>query len=68
MTQSLVLVEQELGYVQHVLKAGLVSETDLFFMAVVERGTGGNCALLSDSSLSTCSVCISAYCGLKSRT
>uniref|UniRef100_A0A673IFV8 THO complex subunit 5 homolog n=1 Tax=Sinocyclocheilus rhinocerous TaxID=307959 RepID=A0A673IFV8_9TELE len=29
----------ELGFVQHVLKAGLVRETDLFFMAVVERGT-----------------------------
>uniref|UniRef100_A0A8C2Q4K9 THO complex 5 n=1 Tax=Cyprinus carpio TaxID=7962 RepID=A0A8C2Q4K9_CYPCA len=29
----------ELGFVQHVLKAGLVCETDLFFMAVVERGT-----------------------------
>ncbi|XP_067234934.1 THO complex subunit 5 homolog isoform X1 [Chanodichthys erythropterus] len=29
----------ELGFVQHVLKAGLVHETDLFFMAVVERGT-----------------------------
>uniref|UniRef100_A0A9J8D3X9 THO complex 5 n=1 Tax=Cyprinus carpio carpio TaxID=630221 RepID=A0A9J8D3X9_CYPCA len=36
---TLVLVEQELGFVQHVLKAGLVCETDLFFMAVVERGT-----------------------------
>uniref|UniRef100_A0A672NK40 THO complex subunit 5 homolog n=1 Tax=Sinocyclocheilus grahami TaxID=75366 RepID=A0A672NK40_SINGR len=45
----------ELGFVQHVLKAGLLRETDLFFMAVVERGTGGNCALVSDSSLSTCS-------------
>ncbi|XP_065133534.1 THO complex subunit 5 homolog isoform X7 [Paramisgurnus dabryanus] len=29
----------ELSYVQHLLKVGLVSETDLFFMAVVERGT-----------------------------
>ncbi|XP_073797895.1 THO complex subunit 5 homolog isoform X2 [Danio rerio] len=29
----------ELSFVQHVLKAGLVSETDLFFKAVVERGT-----------------------------
>uniref|UniRef100_A0A8C1XMH4 THO complex 5 n=1 Tax=Cyprinus carpio TaxID=7962 RepID=A0A8C1XMH4_CYPCA len=29
----------ELGFVQHVLKAGLVHETDLFFMATVERGT-----------------------------
>ncbi|RXN38358.1 THO complex subunit 5-like protein [Labeo rohita] len=29
----------ELGFVQHVLKARLVCETDLFFMAVVERGT-----------------------------
>uniref|UniRef100_A0A673MUL7 THO complex subunit 5 homolog n=1 Tax=Sinocyclocheilus rhinocerous TaxID=307959 RepID=A0A673MUL7_9TELE len=29
----------ELGFVQHVLKAGLLRETDLFFMAVVERGT-----------------------------
>ncbi|XP_051975771.1 THO complex subunit 5 homolog [Xyrauchen texanus] len=29
----------ELGFVQHVLKAGLVCETDLFFMAIVERGT-----------------------------
>ncbi len=47
MPQSLALVEQELGYVQHVLKAGLVSDTDLFFMAVVERGTGG-IVLLSD--------------------
>uniref|UniRef100_A0A672NDG9 THO complex subunit 5 homolog n=1 Tax=Sinocyclocheilus grahami TaxID=75366 RepID=A0A672NDG9_SINGR len=36
----------ELGFVQHVLKAGLLRETDLFFMAVVERGTGGNCALV----------------------
>lgn len=26
--------------VQHVLKAGLAHETDLFFMAVIERGTG----------------------------
>ncbi|XP_076863254.1 THO complex subunit 5 homolog isoform X2 [Brachyhypopomus gauderio] len=29
----------ELSFVQHVVKAGLVQETDLFFMAVVERGT-----------------------------
>ncbi|XP_073720702.1 THO complex subunit 5 homolog isoform X1 [Misgurnus anguillicaudatus] len=29
----------ELSFVQHLLKVGLVSETDLFFMAVVERGT-----------------------------
>ncbi|XP_030633582.1 THO complex subunit 5 homolog isoform X1 [Chanos chanos] len=29
----------ELPFVQHVVKAGLVQETDLFFMAVVERGT-----------------------------
>uniref|UniRef100_A0A671KRL1 THO complex subunit 5 homolog n=1 Tax=Sinocyclocheilus anshuiensis TaxID=1608454 RepID=A0A671KRL1_9TELE len=36
---TLVPVEQELGFVQHVLKAGLLRETDLFFMAVVERGT-----------------------------
>uniref|UniRef100_A0A8B9JDU3 THO complex 5 n=1 Tax=Astyanax mexicanus TaxID=7994 RepID=A0A8B9JDU3_ASTMX len=29
----------ELHFVQHVAKAGLVKETDLFFMAIVERGT-----------------------------
>ncbi|XP_031441117.1 THO complex subunit 5 homolog, partial [Clupea harengus] len=30
---------EEMPMVQHVLKAGLAHETDLFFMAVVERGT-----------------------------
>ncbi|XP_017554889.1 THO complex subunit 5 homolog isoform X2 [Pygocentrus nattereri] len=29
----------ELSFVQHVVKAGLMKETDLFFMATVERGT-----------------------------
>uniref|UniRef100_A0A4W4GR69 Uncharacterized protein n=1 Tax=Electrophorus electricus TaxID=8005 RepID=A0A4W4GR69_ELEEL len=29
----------ELSFVQHVMKAGLVRNTDLFFMATVERGT-----------------------------
>lgn len=29
----------ELGFVQHLLKAGLARETDLFFRAVLERGT-----------------------------
>ncbi|MCI4381933.1 hypothetical protein PGIGA_G00257640 [Pangasianodon gigas] len=29
----------ELSFAQHVVKAGLARETDLFFMAVVERGT-----------------------------
>ncbi|KAF4081453.1 hypothetical protein AMELA_G00161530 [Ameiurus melas] len=29
----------ELGFVQHVVQAGLVRETDMFFMAIVERGT-----------------------------
>lgn len=31
---------QELPYTRHVSDVGLAKETDMFFMAVVERGTG----------------------------
>lgn len=34
------VVVQEMPLVQHVLKAGLAQDTDLYFMAQVERGTG----------------------------
>ncbi|KAA0724697.1 THO complex subunit 5 -like protein [Triplophysa tibetana] len=37
----------ELGFVQHLLKAGLALETDLFFMAVLERGTARLLAALA---------------------
>lgn len=31
---------QDLPYTRHVTDAGLAKETDLYFMGVVERGTG----------------------------
>lgn len=34
---------QEFPYTRHVTEAGLAKETDLYFMGVVERGTGKSC-------------------------
>lgn len=39
---------QDLPYTRHVTAAGLANETDLYFVAVVERGTGRTRALMRD--------------------
>lgn len=39
---SIFLSLQDLPYTQHVTDAGLAKETDLYFMGVVERGTGAS--------------------------
>lgn len=39
---------QALPYTRHVSDAGLAKETDLYFMAVVERGTGKDNANTDD--------------------
>uniref|UniRef100_A0AAR2LC13 THO complex subunit 5 homolog n=1 Tax=Pygocentrus nattereri TaxID=42514 RepID=A0AAR2LC13_PYGNA len=46
----------ELSFVQHVVKAGLMKETDLFFMATVERGTGEYVNSFFFNKNSTCSL------------